>query len=256
MIHKLTIHSQGNLPLSYWKDKSSLTSLKEVSFQPGVNILYGKSLSGKTSILRLLAYYLYAHEDGRTTLSPVSHRAMFPYVYPHDKDSADKQVATSKSFTVEHDNQGVSYTNFTPKERSYKATPTIEELFVKFPPRNPISIVVETYIPDSDKKIAEEFLKTEVLLGAPTIILDSPDAGMDLIQQFDLWQKFSQVRPEDYQLIVATNSAFVLDIPGFNYIELTPGYYSMAKSAVNAWAEELNDNEDYSMSQYRMGKEK
>lgn len=250
MIFKLTINDHQNTPIHYWKDHSVLTSLKEISFEPGVNILCGKNKSGKSSILRLLAHFFYAYESGKTYLCPTGHRAMHPYVYVGGKDGSRNTVI--KSATIDHDEQGVGYANFGPAEY-YKKAPIFDEFFAKFPPRTAIPIARDNFITSADITIAEEFFKSSRTIGAPTLLLDTPDGGLDLLGQFALWDKLSQVKPDDYQLIIATNSPFALGIPGFNYIELTPGFYSTAKGAVSSWAEALKDSK-YSMDEYRSGK--
>jgi hypothetical protein len=262
MIQKLTILDHENTPLTHWSKEPVLLSLKEIAFEPGVNILYGKNKSGKSSILKLLAHFFYAAgESERSNISTLSYRTMYPYVYHNDPQ--EKHFAVSKSVAIEHDEQGLVYVNYGFRENYYKPMISLDQVFTKYPPKTKIEVLHDNYIQSADREQSETFFKSDLPLGVPTILIDSPDSGMDLTAQFDLWEKLSQVRPEDYQLIIATNSPFALDIPGFNYIELTPGFYATAKQSALAWASTLNGwkpkkmpdmDKVYAMTEYRTGK--
>jgi predicted ATPase len=259
MIHKLTIRDPNNTPLSYWGKEEALTSIKEIAFQPGVNVLYGKNKSGKSSILKLVATFFFAiGESEKTNITSLGYRTVYPWV--HHGEPTEKEFMFIKSAVIEHDGQGIVYANYGPRDTYHKAPPGIYDLFAKYQPRTSISVDHDKYIPESDLKIAQTFFATTHTPGPPTLMIDTPDAGMDLIEQFSLWEKLSQVSPEDYQLIIATNSPFALDIPGFNYIELTPGFYSDAKQSALAWANGLSRKDihtdmdkAYSMGEYRSG---
>lgn len=79
----------------------------------------------------------------------------------------------------------------------------------------------------------DALLAAKAPTGPKTLLFDEPESGYAMGWQAGLWKNiFSQVNPQEFQLIVATHSPFALRIPGANYIEMSPGYLQEAEVAI------------------------
>lgn len=262
MISKITINNPEHLPITWWSKAKCLKDIKDISFTPGLNILWGKNGSGKSSVLRLLAKMFHAEAGRYTFITSDSIRELTPF-------NASKRFSIqdlSKSITVEHDGQGIMYFDpehrpgliggmagfdydfigegtsalFTKGSSGELGILNMEKLLIGMKDAKSVSIKwKEKYLkekPTEAAKFTMDFLNGNIPSGPPTFILDEPDRSVDIPNQLKLWT-FMRTMAKKSQVIVASHSVFGATIPGANYIEFNPGYLKECRETIGAWIE-------------------
>lgn len=256
MISKITINNAADLPISWWHKSKCLQDIKEITFTPGLNILWGKNGSGKSSVLRLLAKMFHAEAGRHTFITHTSTHDLIPYKKGKD---------VFASCTIEHDNQGIMF--YDPEHRvglvggmagfdwdfgdagirSMMVKGSSGELVL----HNMFSLLEGMKKGDKiaikykdkprlkegeelkgDSKRIAEFMKGTLSDGPPTFILDEPDRSIDIPNQLRLWLLLRKMS-EKAQIIVASHSTFAVEITGANYIEFSGGYLGECRKAIN-----------------------
>jgi energy-coupling factor transporter ATP-binding protein EcfA2 len=227
-------------PCYWWKKVKQLEKVDSFSFENGLNVLLGPNGSGKSTVVRTIARMFFAEQGGRITFT----QSAFSELYR-------KNVCTSDSFYVEHDGGPVFYLNqsdtvglvggqfdddffiegitatvnkYSSGEKSivgiHRAFSLVNEYYKKF------SIVDDklgncnSYYMEK-KKAAIDFLKPSVF-GIPVLILDEPEAGLDLFCEMKMWESIRKVAKK-IQVIVCSHSIFALESEA-NFIETEEGY--------------------------------
>jgi hypothetical protein len=261
MIHALDIRDPKQTPIEWLPKVEALAKPRRFDFKPGLNILWGRNGSGKTTVIRLMTMLLHCGQGGKPVVTQTSldelcggrmHRL-------HGKD-----IDLKSAITFEHDGQGVRH--FDPShavgllgggaafDDEFFSAGVMNTMFkgsagqttgFRFDEllnsimRNKVPKVEWTVHKDrvndlwqARLELAEHFLKGTSDKGPPTVLLDEPERSYDLNTQVGCWRMLRAYAPTT-QFIVASHSLFALKIPEANYIEMSPGYLSGSIQALN-----------------------
>lgn len=108
MIAELNIVDVPTLPIAWWKDIKQLKGIKKIEFSKGLNVIFGRNNSGRSSLLSLLAKLFHAEERRFSTITRDSMGEIF-HLAGHSKQSRLSSVKIS------HDGKGVVY--YTPHKK-------------------------------------------------------------------------------------------------------------------------------------------
>lgn len=81
-----------------------------------------------------------------------------------------------------------------------------------------------------------DFLKTKPRNGPPTIFMDEPERSVSLYNQVYFWTKILPLVAQDFQVIIATHSVFALGVPGARILEMTPGFAASVLKSIRCLA--------------------
>lgn len=252
MISKLIINDSKNLPIKWWNKSESLKDIKEISFNPGLNILFGRNGSGKSSILKLLGKMFHAEAGNFSCITEHSVRELIPINFSA-KGKEDLTDNLFKSCYIEHDSQGIMFldpdhtvglfgkgaafdddffsegvaslfTKGSSGQLGFHKLAKILDAMKKGDKINPVfksKYMMEK--PSKDVMYVIDFLKGNIPDGQPTFLLDEPDRSLDIDFQIKIWN-FLKKMSEKVQIIVASHSPFCLSINNANYIEFSKNY--------------------------------
>ncbi len=236
-------------------------------FKPGVNILWGRNGSGKSTVLRALAGAFHATAGCFPTITENSIGDMWLGIGT-DVKAEELGPYDPKIFQIKHDGQGVRYfdpgvtvglglggfdwdfgsegiqnvmfkgsAGQTTVNRAGRILESIiknEPCEVKWKLRGDRSQYNDIW--GRRVKAIDEFLKPSIEKGPPTILFDEPERSLDLDYQIGMW-RFVMNHADKFQFIIATHWLTAVEIPGVNYIELSENYRSLcilAKDNLNA----------------------
>lgn len=235
---------------------------RKLSFQPGLNILFGPNGCGKSTILKMLGDTMVATQGGLSAVTEGSVRdtTEFPS-FRRGRDGVPKDLIALK---VLHDGQPVLFCD--PRQAVGLRGGRFDDDFMlegiqelmgnrgrshgqvsaarmnsvlavlagkaKLPPKP-----VEAW---SKKDCAGAWhacldivwarLEPSIPKGLPTILLDEPEANFSLKWQASLWERLaSDAVLSKYQVIVASHSPFALGRQNANYIDMVAGYREEAE---------------------------
>ena len=270
MIHSLKIIDPGETPVSWLGNVSALKKPREFTFSPGLNILWGRNGSGKSTILKLLAMMLHCAQSGNPVVTSTSVEDLCERMRFKDQPKAKLE----NSVLLRHDGQGTRF--FNPSAavglvgggaafdwdfgregmlnvmfRGSAGQTTMQrfdslltDCLCNKPPPSVEYRVKETNFNDYWKEwfgVAKGFLKANAKKGPATILMDEPERSVDLPLQVQCWRLIRALVRRETQIIVASHSLFALNIPEANYVEMEPGYMVMARKCLALlpeWAEE------------------
>ena len=273
MIHSLNLHTPSDTPIGWLGEVATLKKPREFSFKPGLNVLWGRNGSGKTTILKLLATLLHCEQGGRSiitqdSISALCDRVMgFGVRYPkltresmlasltlkHDGQStrhfnpehAKGLSAGGAAFDWEFGMEGIQNAMF--KGSSGQTTMRrLSDILADLHEEKPVPAVedrTQKHMNDiwmEKVEISKLLLKGEGKKGPPTLLMDEPERSFDLPLQVQCW-RFIRVHSAKNQIIVASHSPFALNIPEATYHEMEPGYLDVALKSVallSTWADE------------------
>lgn len=256
MIYALRIKDPAKTPVKWLPQVPALQQPRTFEFKPGLNILWGRNGSGKTSLTKILAR-LFHCEQGNQPL--VTQESLSTLVGGDLREDVNIKAGVE----IDHDGQGVRH--FDPGHAvglmgggaafdwDFGKEGIINTLFkgsagqtTMFRFDRLINEIVEGKIPEvewkfprarnsplwADRvKLAAFFLKGRRERGQPTITLDEPERSYDLSAQVGVW-RFLRAYADQVQFIVAPHSLCALKIPGAHYIELSPGYLARSESVL------------------------
>lgn len=254
MIAKINITDPKDIPIRWWAKNDCLKNIKEISFTPGLNIIWGKNGSGKSSVLKLIARMLHAEQGG---ISTITRSSIF--------DSIHKNKEIYKGIQISHDGQAIMF--YDPSHKVGVIGGSFDDDFFEaglnsiFEKGSSGEIVAHhvsnIFTSTRDKKRIQpeyrvnkkhvnsvwknwleqiqEFFKPNIeLADKVTVILDEPDRSLDIPNQSIIWKSLSSPKLlERVQLIIASHSTFAVDVSGANYIEFTPNYLEECRKAVS-----------------------
>ncbi|MDD5008567.1 MAG: AAA family ATPase [Syntrophorhabdaceae bacterium] len=262
MIYSLKVTDPKNIPVSWW-DKVSALKDREFSFTPGLNIIWGRNASGKSTILTTLAKWFHCEQGGRSVVTRHS-------VFELERGLLSKE-GWKDGLEVKHDGKPVFYAN--PQRQIGLRSGVFDDdffedgLFGGLAKGSDGQITIHRTMQSLDglqkgireieyrvglkghndvwqdwRKKAEGYLAANSDPGPFTILMDEPDRGLDMDRMIEMWGEFiiGKLAPV-FQLIVATHSPFALSLDA-NYIELSPGYLEKCRRSYGKNKQEAHKN--------------
>lgn len=269
MIGSIDILKPGETPIKWLGNVATLKEPRKFEFTPGLNILWGRNGSGKTTVLKLMARLFHCEQGGAPVVTQNSLHELFPIGTRLDDDPE----RLLKSVKVVHDGQGIRH--FDPSHAGgllgggsafdddfftmgvmntmFKGSAgqttmfRFEQLMGHFLKEGKAPEVEYRMKKDHvndlwGKRIStvENFLKGKGDKGPATIMMDEPERSFDLPMQVQCW-RFIRAYAHKAQFIVASHSVFALNIPEAKYHEMEPGYLDASRASIGLlpkWAEE------------------
>lgn len=251
MIARLRIDAPDRAILPWWPKVPWLHGKTEITFTPGINVLFGPNGSGKSTVLLAIARLTLCEQGGFSTVTESSIQPFLERVVLQGTPCRDGLV-------VETDGQSVRYTD--PNKRVGIVGGGFDDDFfdqgiqealaresagqavlrrltrVLGSPPVPIEDRVGKSVNDvwmAAKAQALANLDPRIPKGPATVLLDEPDRSMDLPLQDLLYREVLPRAPKrNIQLILATHSPFALLLPDANWIETEPGYLEKCRPLV------------------------
>jgi len=242
MIRSFKIKDPQCTPIPWWASVHALRKPREFEFKPGLNILWGRNGSGKSTVIKALARLTHCEQSGNPVVTRESLRTL------SDVEGLQNGVG------LEHDGAGVRYFDPSHEVGLVGGQAAFDDDFmfegisnIMFKGSSGettlnriqgiLNNVVGGIVPEVDWRVEKGYfdLETERLLlarhflkgsgkrGLPTVLLDEPARSLDLIAQPRIWNFIRAYSPQ-VQFIIASHNPYALNIPGANYIELTEGY--------------------------------
>lgn len=252
MIGKLTITDMEDLPLGWWSEVKWLRKNSEFKFEPGLNIIFGKNATGKSTLLQLLAMTFHCYDGGYPKVTQSSIAEIMGGLLDQER---------KKGYSVEHDGNLVFYINPDMEvglkggsfDNDFMAE-GVQNLFNRNRSQGERSLgkmtkifedmdkqddVIYTFHEDCvndvwAKKLQHglHILKNPTIgnTGRKTILIDEPERSMDFENEIKFWGFIKRMAERD-QVIVATHSPFALYTDA-NFIQTTYGYITRSKKLI------------------------
>lgn len=244
----------------------------EITFKPGLNILFGPNGCGKSTIINTIAAHMMALKTGESVISQDSiHELMgsMALAIGSRKTRPPEPVAAE----VSHDGQPVSFGSAgklmlggdrsfdTSFMKGYGITDGLtpgavrthgsRSLALSQAPLRALlgqrDLADQVPVASNAKRsnlnstwqamydIAAGLLEPSIPRGQKTVLLDEPDAHLSLLMQARIWRDIlgSPDSSNRCQIIVATHSPFALAIPHANLIGLPDSYAEGCKLALS-----------------------
>lgn len=206
--------------LEYARDLPAFQGGKTFTFNPGVNIIYGENGCGKSTILKILALTLAAKQGGRSVVTSDWHHSaknednVFGVI--HDGQpvlSCDTNIdvglimghfdddffEAGLEATLRRDSSG--WTRLNRMKHVLNALKDTKNF--------PEHIEIKGY----NKNITlPDVLKATIPVGQRTILIDEPESALSFSAQQNIIRFIIQnAKDNDYQVIMATHSPFILE---------------------------------------------
>lgn len=249
-------------PFKYVEKLEFFKEQKELEFKPGLNILFGKNGSGKSSVLKVLAQKLFALQGGISALTLYAVResrfdigdeglSLAPYVVSHDGtsivfiDTRATPGIIGGQFDDDFFEEGVRNAMLK-KNSTGEATLSRLNTFVGvcLALIRGQEVDIEAVYPAEVQNdlVGQHFRDKWVSMIAPTIargqrtvLIDEPESGLSLVLQKRLWTIFQHEKvTEKFQIVVATHSVFALNVKNAHFIEMSSGYINESKEALKS----------------------
>lgn len=247
----------------FFKDK------KKIAFKPGLNILVGPNGSGKSTVLRMLAESTCSFQGGVSAITENAisqgvdmmaglrlnggagkHKDKLGLKVHHDgqpvvfSDPRQAVGLDSGAFDDDFFEQGLAEVTAGRRKshgqlalsRTSMALSVLEdkkrfpkEVLYKVKKANVNSVWVAAI------EVLEKRLEASIEKGQSSVLLDEPEANFSLVWQARLWKRLgAKALANDFQIIVATHSAFALGIAHANYIDVVPGFRQEAEAVLRS----------------------
>jgi predicted ATPase len=223
---------------------------KKVEFKPGLNILFGPNGCGKSTILRMAAMTLAAEQGGVSTITStwlndifdfggecklegikVSHDGQ-PLMYGNPRNAVGL-FGGGAAFDDDFFSEGLA--NIQSKASTGLTTMNrLNRMLAVALGKAPFPAKFDERVKGSTRhKNALALLKATIPVGQQTLIFDEPESGLGIPVQGNLFGILHEAaKKNNFQLIVATHSAFALGLPRCNFIEMSPDYLANSQAAI------------------------
>ncbi len=264
MIYKLDILDPTKTPVPWLASIDAFKKPRAFEFKPGINVLWGRNGSGKTSLTKVIARVLHCEQGNHPVVTQESLSDLvggsFDGIDPkqglaitHDGQGARHfdpghavgLMGGGAAFDWDFGTEGISNAMFkgsAGQTTMFRFDRLVNEIVAGVVPTVEWKFSREgrTGIWRDRIKLAEHFLKGRADEGQPTILLDEPERSYDLNAQVGVW-RFLRAYADQVQFIVASHSLFALKIPDAHYIELSPRYLAGSEAVLEIlqkWPEE------------------
>lgn len=223
---------------------------KKVEFKPGLNVLFGPNGCGKSTILRMAAMTLAAEQGGVSTITTtwlsdifdfggeckldgikVSHDGQ-PLMYGNPRNAVGL-FGGGAAFDDDFFSEGLA--NIQSKASTGLTTMNrLNRMLAVALGKAPFPAKFDERVKGSSRhKAAMALLKASIPVGQQTLIFDEPESGLGLPVQGNLFSILHEAaKKNNFQLIIATHSAFALGLPSCNFIEMSPDYLHNSRVAL------------------------
>jgi predicted ATPase len=223
---------------------------KKVEFKPGLNVLFGPNGCGKSTILRMAAMTLAAEQGGVSTITTtwlndifdfggecklegikVSHDGQ-PLMYGNPRNAVGL-FGGGAAFDDDFFSEGIA--NIQSKASTGLTTMNrLNRMLAVALGKAPFPAKFDERVKGSTRhKAAMALLKASIPVGQQTLIFDEPESGLGLPVQGNLFSILHEAaKKNNFQLIIATHSAFALGLPNCNFIEMSPDYLNNSRVAL------------------------
>jgi len=253
MIYQLDIIDPTKTPVSWLSRVEAFRAPCSFKFKPGINVLWGRNGSGKTSLTKVLARLFHCEQGSQPCVTRESLAELIDPIEGIVKDGVrvthDGQgvrhfdpshavglMAGGAAFDWEFGTEGIAnamYKGSAGQTTMFRFDRLIHEIVEGAVPKVEWKISRDSLNSTWEKKakLATTFLKANAEKGQPTILLDEPERSYDLNAQVGVW-RFLRAFADQVQFIVASHSLFALRIPGAHYVELSPRYLASSEGVL------------------------
>lgn len=265
MITKFEILDNKNLPVDWWGKVEGLRDLRELSFEPGLNVLFAPNGWGKSTILTLLARLMHCKQGGVPTFTDESLTLFWRgkgqgvrvhsdgvtalYVDPSDTPGL---MGGGSAFDYDFMMEGIART-MNPASSGELSMHAINRIILAaqktFTPDLKMKYVSADKLPEHEPY--KGWLTTQVLSDPKdparlrnTILLDEFDRSLDIPMAAHIWSLLSRRAAMRHQLITAGHSPMLLKLADAglcNLIDLCPGYVEACRKAGENFAAGCED---------------
>ena len=240
-----------------------LKKINKIEFKPGINLIFARNGTGKSTILDILSYCLHARQNYSSHITRKSCDDLFEKLanWPillSDYDNPKSNIPDL--LKIEHDGQALHY--FDPEHlvglqhagREFdfdfdmkvgmksKVGSSGEQILMRLENffnnteteikyKQTLETCRNSWKGEIKEPVISKLLTPSIDPGQITYILDEPTRSLDSYHEAAFWDLIDKSR--DKQIIIVTHSPYALFLKDVNYIELTPGYIEQCKKWFN-----------------------
>lgn len=265
MIRGIKLHN------GFVTDLPAFQNRRVLEFSDGLSVLFGSNGCGKSSILKILKAYCGIEKGGWSRISSelalgAQVESHFPYVYrAYSPGQCDATVLWdgTPSFYNDGDIKIDQWAWFTHNEILSEDGMTSEEEQMQFMMDKPSSGQyrmaklnklfnmlqnppnLTKYVSNHPAQIAESnYIRKLPRDGKVTLLLDEPERALSVPKQLELFKLLERMS-NDFQIIIATHSPFVLFGVDCKLFDLEEGY---AQECVNIFRNCVNKDDEKQLS--------
>lgn len=245
MIHGIRVNNTDpkQTVCPWWHEVPWLKGKTEIPLGPGLNVIFGRNGSGKSTVLSTIAKLLCCETGDRQLIGQWTTRDLYEGhgdkgtlklgVEPLHDGSPIVHFDPSKTvglfggaFDWDFGDMGIRNAMFKGSSGQTSLmrmdTCLAAALKGKWPK-------VEWKIPKDRFNDLVKFLEGDGTKVRPTLLMDEPSRSLDLRTEIRLFQLLQKIADSGVQVIIATHSVFALHMDGANFIETEAHYVEDAR---------------------------
>lgn len=261
MIHHLSIRDVKKTPVRWAHRVPMLAKNKQITFSPGLNVVFGPNGSGKSTLIDLLAMLMHAKDTNYSKVTAPSIRAFLSatgvhldgahllhdgaptrYLGIHDLAAsppsraakvpvgAEIEAALKKYAKEKRGDHQISTGQAT--LRRVTRFLAAEPAKTKKPPASPLLGRQHAELQHTALRSLLNTDKTPLAKRRMTTLLDEADIGLDFTSQGIYWRTLEGFAERGHQIIVCSHSPFAAVARGATFLETQPGYLETARVAI------------------------
>jgi len=239
MIKSIKFTEKANFT-PWWDKVAALKKSPKIEFTDGLNILWGKNGSGKSTVLKAISKSFYSEQGGTSVVTETAIYKGFSgfskclsagYEFEHDGQAVSSFDSTKK-YGVNYNELDYDFMKLAMNSVAFKGSSgesvlnTYANLFSEKPDGKIKWEVSRESVNDLwVKKLdqLEEVFKPNIEVGNKTILMDEPDRSLDWDMASNFWNGIELVK--NFQFIIATHNPLVFKLKNANFIEFTENRY-------------------------------